>query len=304
MNYAITGHKGLIGDFLKKRLDLGGHKCVMQVDQREGFNVLELLARGEHVKPGDIDIMYHFAAQCKINESIKIPELSHRNNVDGISQVLEFCRKKEIPRMVVASTSRVLSPEENPYTASKKYVEALTKAYHDCYGLNYIIVRPSTVYGPAFDATSRLINNFFAAAFKEEPLKIFGDKNKTLDFTYVDDFVEGVMTAVDFAVKSEKSHGELWNTSYNISGDEECKIIDVANEVIMQTQSKSPIKFFPPEKAQPQQVSIDVSPLRALGWSPKVNIHEGIKRMTEFYKENPWAWQEYKDNGAQYYANK
>jgi len=293
MRYIITGHRGLIGDFLKKRLDQEGGDCVLQIDQREGFNVLELEARD--IEPDEkVGCFFHMAAHCKINQSIAKPLLSHRSNADGIFSVLEFCKHHEIPRVVVASTSRVLSPERNPYVASKIYVEELTKAYHDCYGLEYLIVRPSTVFGPIFDETSRLINNFFAAAFRGEDLKVYGDETKTLDFTYVDDFVDGLMLAY---------HKGKWNKAYNISGEDEVKIVDVANEILKQTGSKSKMVFLPQERAQPQQVSVDTSDLKELGYAPKVKIKEGIRRMAEFYKANPWAWQTYQDRGVVCYAS-
>ena len=293
MRYIITGHRGLIGDFLKKRLDQEGGDCVLQIDQREGFNVLELEARD--IEPDErVDAFFHMAAHCKINQSIAKPLLSHRSNAEGIFSVLEFCRHHKIPRLVVASTSRVLSPERNPYVASKIYVEELTRAYHDCYGLEYLIVRPSTVYGPVFDETSRLINNFFAAAFRGEDLRIYGDKTKTLDFTYVDDFVDGVMLAY---------YEGRWNNAYNISGEDEVKVVDVANEILKQTGSKSKVIFLPQERAQPQQVRVNTSNLKILGYTPKVKIKEGIRRMVEFYKTNPLAWQNYRDKGVVCYAD-
>ncbi len=290
MEYAITGHKGLIGEFLKKRLEQEGHKCVLQIDQREGFNVMDLLFKETQLN-GNIDIFFHFAAQCKINEAISKPILAHKNNVDGIFSVLEFCKKHKIPKIVVASTSRVLSKERNPYVASKIYVEELVKAYHDCYGINYIIVRPSTVYGPMFDETSRLINNFFSAAFKGEDLKIYGDENKTLDFTYIDDFIDGIMLAL--------KNG--WNKEYNISGSNEVKIIELAKEIIEQVDSKSKIVFLSKEIAQPQQVNVDTSAIQAVGYKPKTNIKEGVRKMVEFYKNNSRAWKNYIDKGAEYY---
>jgi len=295
MNYIITGHRGLIGDFMKKRLSNDGHTCLYDIDQRAGFNVLDL--ETVDLKPGEkVDVFFHLAAHCKINESIAKPALSHINNADGIFAVLEFCRKHKIPKVVVASTSRVLSPERNPYVASKIYAEELTKAYHDSYGIEYIIIRPSTVYGPIFDETSRLINNFLVNAIKGKELTIFGDKDKTLDFTYVDDFVDGVMLAVN----SQKG----WNKAYNISGEDEVKVLEVAEEIIRQTNSKSQIKFSAPEKAQPQNVKVDTLQIRELGYAPKIKISEGIKRMLDFYKKNPLAWQNYVDKGEKFYNGK
>lgn len=293
MNFAITGHKGLIGTFLKERLIKEGHKCVLQIDQREGFNVNDLLFKETEIND-KIDIFFHFAAQCKINEAIALPILPHKNNVDGILAVLEFCRKHKIPKIVVASSSRVLSKEKNPYTASKIYVEELTKAYHDCYGIDYIIIRPSTVYGPTYDETSRCISNFFSNALKGKDIKIFGDKNKTLDFTYIDDFIDGVILSIE----------NKWNSEYNISGNKEIKLYDLAKKIIKITNSKSKIIFMNPEIAQPQNVKVDISEIKKLGYKSNINIDEGIRLMYKWYKENPEAWLCYEDKGEKYYKSK
>ena len=291
MKYIITGNKGLIGTYLKKRLDKEGHKCVMQIDKREGFDTTDLMFK-DYELSDKVDVFFHFAAQCRINEAIANPILPHKNNVDGILSVLEFCRKHEIPKIVAASTSRVLSKERNPYVASKVYVEELVKAYHDCYGLEYIVVRPSTVYGPMFDETSRLINNWLISAFKNEDLRLYGDINKTLDFTYIDDFVDGIMLTTK----------NRWNKTYNISGEKEVWLCALARGIIEQTKSKSGIKLFPEEIAQPQNVNVDNSEIKKIGYKPKVSMREGVKRMAEFYKKNPDAWKNYEDKGRKYYV--
>ena len=104
MKYAITGHKGLIGTYLKERLDEEGHECVLQIDQREGFNVMDLIFKETKLND-DIVIFFHFASQCRINEAIANPILPHKNNVDGILSVLEFCRNHKIPKIVAPSLS-------------------------------------------------------------------------------------------------------------------------------------------------------------------------------------------------------
>lgn len=292
MKYAITGNKGLIGTFLKERLDKEGHKCILQIDKREGFDITDLMFK-EYELTETPDVMFHFASQCRINEAIENPILPHKNNVDGILTVLEFCRKHKIPKIVVASSSRVLSPERNPYVASKIYVEELVKAYHDCYGIDYIIVRPSTVYGPMFDETSRLINNWLTSAFKSNNLRLYGLKNKTLDFTYIDDFVDGVMLSIN----------NDWNKTYNISGDKEINLYQLANEIIVKVTSNSKVIIMDEEIAQPQKVKIDITEIKKIGYSPKVNIHTGIDKMIEWYTKNPEAWINYEDKGRKFYKN-
>jgi len=290
VKYAITGHRGLIGTYLKDRLDKEGHECVLQIDKREGFDTTDLMFK-DYKLSDKVDIFFHFAAQCRINEAIAKPILPHRNNVDGILSVLEFCRKHKIPKIVAASSSRVLSPERNPYVASKIYLEEMVKAYHDCYGMDYVIVRPSTVYGPMFDETSRLINNWLTAGFKGEELRLYGDKSKTLDFTYIDDFVDGVMLTLKAP----------WNKTYNISGQDETNLYELAEEIVKQTKNKSLINFYDEEKSQPQQVNVDISEIQDIGFKPKIDIKEGVKRMVEWYKANPTAWKNYEDKGEKYY---
>ena len=240
----------------------------------------------------DIDVFFHFAAQCRINEAIAKPILPHKNNVDGIFSVLEFCRKHKIPKIVYASTSRVLSPQRNPYVASKIYGEEMCKAYHDCYGLEYIVIRPSTVYGPMIDETSRLINNWLTAAFKGEDLRLYGTVDKTLDFTYVDDFVDGVILSTEHE----------WNKTYNISGEKEVSLYNLAHDIMDQVGSKSTLRLLPEEVAQPQQVKVDTSEIRSIGYKPKVSMKEGIKKMVSFYKLNSDAWKNYEDKGREYYG--
>lgn len=260
MKYAITGHKGLIGRKLKERLDSEGHSCRMSVDSRESaMNVMYM----KDCKVEEVDVLFHLAAFCKINKTIENPSLAFENNVQGTYNVLEFCRRNKIPKIVFFSSSRVLSPEKNPYTASKIYGEELVKAYSQCYGLEYLIIRPSTVYGGE-DKTHRLMDTWIKNAQMGRPLIIYGDENKTLDFTHIDDFIVGVM----YTLKGE------WNKEYNISGKKELKLIDVAKEIISQANTKSKIIFKKPELAQPQRVKVECN----VDYTPKVDIKEGIKR--------------------------
>ncbi len=265
MNFIITGHKGLIGRRLKQRLEGGGNECILSVDLRDKSNPLDVrnLSKKEISKA---DILFHLASNCKINKCVDNPEWAFEN-VEGIFNSLEFCRKNKIPKIVYFSSTRVLCPEKNTYTSSKLYGEELCEAYKKCYGIDYIIIRPSTVYGPGEDITKRLMSIFINNAKNNKELVIFGDKDKTLDFTYVDDFVEGVILSL-----------QRWNESYDIAGNDEMKLIDVANEIISQTKSLSKIRFAPHEIEQPQKVKIDISKIRALGYNPQIKVREGISK--------------------------
>ncbi len=273
MNIFITGNKGLIGDALEKRLVKEGHKIVGSIDHRSGSDLSWL----KYLKVDTpIDMFVHTAAHVKINQMVGFPPNAHINNSDGTFYAIDFCRKHNIPKFVFFSSSRVLSKEKNAYTASKLYGEELCKGFCDSYGMDYIIIRPSTVYGGFWDLSNRLVHIYINAALKNEELKIFGDpETKTLDFTYLDDFIDGTMLAIN--------HPE-WNKEYNISGGEELKVQELAEYIKELTQSESNIKAYPQETAQPQKVRLDLSEIKKLGYNPKIKIHEGIRRTVDWYK--------------------
>lgn len=276
MKYIMTGTEGLIGGFLKQRLDEEGHESVLEVDNRKGSNVLNINSLRLNPKTQQTDIMYHLAAQCKINEAIEHPDLPHKNNADGTHEVLEFCRKNGIPKVMFFSSSRVLADEENPYTASKKYGEHLCKAYSDCYGLEHIIVRPSTVYGPVHDVTSRLMTDWCQAALADKELPLYGDHHKTLDFTHVDDFVGAIMLLTN-------KWDEAKNRAYNISGGAETNLLGLGR-MITDMAGGGHVKMHEQETAQPQQVKVDISDIQALGYAPGISVTEGVKEMLDFYR--------------------
>ena len=275
MNIILTGHKGLIGSFLKKRLEEEGHQIVKGIDIREGTNILNI----NDLEIGDkVDMMIHTAAHCKINQAIKNPELAYSNDVEGTFRVLEFCRKNKIPKIIYFSSSRVLSKEKNPYTAAKIYGEELCRGYYDSYGINYLIIRPSTVYADFWDETKRLMHIFITNALEGKDLEIYGNlETKTLDFTYIDDFIDGVMLAMD---------NPEWNKDYNISGKEESNVYELAEFIIRELGSNSQIKVYDAEIAQPQQVNVDISEIEKIGYKPKINLKEGVRRTINWYKEN------------------
>jgi len=282
MNYIISGSAGLIGSKLKERLDKD-HKCVMEIDMRLGSNVLSLNSIRLTPETQHTDVFFHLAAHCKINEGTLNPELPHINNCQGTFQCLEFCRKNNIKKFVYMSSSRVLSPEENPYTASKKYGEALCEAYRQCYGIEYLVIRPSTVYGEHHDLTTRLITKWVINAMKGDPLEIYGDKEKTLDFTHVDDFVDGIECLLDNWDKSK-------NDSYDICGDDCRKLTDVAMLIADRVEGEFCVLMKEPEIAQPQQVKVDISKIKKFGYEPKIKIEEGLDRLIKFYKNEGQKW--------------
>ncbi len=271
MNFILTGHKGLIGSALLEKLKSQGHNPILLIDKREGQDILDIDKVQLAEKP---DIFIHLAAACKINKCIENPQWPFETNVLAIHKIMEFCRKNKIPKIIFTSSSRVLSPEKNTYTASKLYGEELIKGYAQCYGIEYVIIRPSTVYGPFDDKTKRLIDIWMLAALKGEELKILGDKNKTLDFTYIEDFIEAFILAM-----------QQTNKEYDISSGKGIQLNYVAEQII-KLANKGTIKFYPPETTQPQEVELDISAIKSLGYQPKTSIEQGLRKTFDWYKVN------------------
>ena len=282
MKYIISGSKGLIGEKLKQRLDKK-HKCIMEIDQRLGSNVLSLNSYQLTPSTQHTDIFFHLGAFCKINETIKHPELAHLNNANGTFESLEFCRKNDIKKFVYFSSSRILSKERNPYVASKIYGEELCKAYYECYGIEYIIIRPSTVYGEHHDLTTRLITKWIIRALRGDDLEIYGDEEKTLDFTHVDDFVDGIMLLIN---KWDKAKLD----TYDICGNDNRRVTEIASIIEKEIGSYVDIAYELPEVAQPQQVKIDISKIKKFGYEPKIKLEDGIKKLIKFYKGEGKKW--------------
>jgi UDP-glucose 4-epimerase len=187
---------------------------------------------------------------------------------------LEFCRKNGIPKIIFTSSSRILSEEKNPYTASKIYGEEICKAYCQCYGINYVIIRPSTVYGPFDDETHRLVDIFIRNAMQGKDLEIYGDETKTLDFTYIDDFVSGILLAMNERNKEfDIATGKGVNVSY-------------VADLIIKEVGKGKKTFKGAEIAQPQHVEVDISEISKRCYMPQISIEEGIRRTVEWYLKN------------------
>ncbi|KKL15555.1 hypothetical protein LCGC14_2504430 [marine sediment metagenome] len=231
-----TGGSGLIGKALCKRLFKEKHIGLYNIDLRNNRAINDINRMDMFPRTEKVDILFHLASPVKINRCIKYPALANQDIANGTFQVLEFCRENKIPKVVYFSSSRVLSKEKNPYVAAKIYSEELVKAYSKCYGLKYLIIRPSTVYGPGKDKSNRLINKWIWNAKEDRDIGIYGDKNKTLSFTYIDDFIDGLMKALK----------DGWNKEYNICGKEE-KLSIVAKRIKKLTNSDSEI-FYPDMK--------------------------------------------------------
>ena len=235
--------------------------------------------------------VFHLAARFANEMSVNDPYEDLRVNVEGTLKILLESAKHNVKRFVYTSSSSLygqsnsVTKKENsfpkpstPYAASKLSGEFYCNAIHELYLMDYTIVRLSNSYGP-HDPSGKFRNvipNFIKAAQSNKNLIINGTGNETRDFTYVDDIVDGIILA------GTKPKGR--NEVFNLGTGKETKISFIAKQIIKYTNSKSKISFQPRRSFDHiTRRKMDISKAKKLlGYNPKVNINDGIKKTCEW----------------------
>ena len=225
MHVLITGSSGQIGTNLALRLQGAGYQ-VFGVDKRAntwtnafpyllqdlGAPYRDFVSGIGSVPYPPVDIVVHLAANAKVHELVEAP---HRalENIQLTFNVLEYCRANKVPiifsssREVYGDIHRYITEEahadfsftESPYSASKISGEALIYSYARCYGLRYLVFRFSNVYGrydSDIERMERVIPLFIQRLAAGQPVTVYG-ADKVLDFTYVDDCVDGIVRGIE-----------------------------------------------------------------------------------------------------------
>ncbi len=295
---------------------LGSHLCDKFID--EGFKVIAMdnlitgdLKNIEHLfklenfefyhhdvtkfvhVPGDVDYILHFASPASPIDYLKIPIQTLKVGSLGTHNLLGLAKEKNA-RILIASTSEVYGdPLVHPqsedyfgnvntigprgvYDEAKRFQESITMAYHRFHNLDTRIARIFNTYGPRMRLNDgRVIPAFIGQALRGEDLTVFGDGMQTRSFCYVDDQVDGLYKLL------------LSDYTYpvNIGNPEEITILDFAKEIIKLTGTKQKIVFKPLPQDDPMQREPDITKAReVLGWEPKVEREEGMKKTFEYFK--------------------
>lgn len=257
MRILITGGNGFIGSHLAKTLE--PHNKIYIYDKRGHTDMSEIFS----LPP---DMVIHCDAKTIIRECIDDPVSTHHRNATQTQMILDLCRQTGVRKFVYFSSSRVLYGDNNIYTATKKYGELLCQAYKENYHIDYLIIRPSTVFGPG-DRSFRLIPRWIRKSINNEDITIYGNQLKTLDITYIDDFIAAFMRIL----------ASEWNTDYNISNARGVLLYNLAQYIIDEVGSKSKIIFADAEHSQPQKVQVDNSKILEIGYRPPLDWKPGVK---------------------------
>jgi len=162
------------------------------------------------------------------------------------------------------------------YDEAKRFGEAMVTAYHRSRGVNSHLARIFNTYGPRLQpGDGRVISNFMVQALRGEPLTIYGDGRQTRSFCYVDDLIEGIM-------RLSRSEEHL---PVNLGNPEECTILKCAQAVLQATGSKGELTFVDLPEGDPARRRPDITKARSLlGWEPRVELAEGLRRSLGFFK--------------------
>ena len=240
--------------------------------------------------PTDFDLIVHLAANARVFNLVKNPTLA-RDNFEILFNVLEFSRLNNIRRFIFASSREVYGNSEkivhhedeayvknceSPYTATKIGGEALVHAYHQCYDIDFVILRFSNVYGK-YDDSDRVIPLFIKRAMQKEDLIVFG-KDKLLDFTYIDDCVNGIMSSIE-------NFDAVKNNTFNIASGKGITILDLAKIIQNKMGSKGKIIIKESRTGEVTKFVADISRARKrLNYEPKVSIEEGVEKAITWYE--------------------
>ncbi len=251
------------------------------------------------------DGIIHLAAESHVDRSITGPLAFVQTNVIGTVQLLEAARRQwadnlEGKRFYHVSTDEVYGSlgetgfftEEtaydprSPYSASKASSDHFVRAYFHTYGLPVIISNCSNNYGP-FQFPEKLLPLMIHNIRQRKPLPVYGDGKYTRDWLWVIDHVEAIDTIYHKGVTGE---------TYNIGGQNEWKNIDLVHLLCKtmdrlldrpEGDSASLITFVKDRPGHDRRYAIDAEKLqRELGWTPKVQMAEGLEETARWYLDN------------------
>ena len=300
MRILVTGSSGTIGTVVCQRL-LEQNYEVVGIDKNENVwdkEINRLTIRGDLLEnatleeaKGRFNMIIHLAANARVFNLVKDPNLA-RDNFEMVFKVLEFARKNGIRKVIFASSREVYGNSdkifhdedeahvktcESPYTASKVGGEALVHRYQQCYGTDFVILRFSNVYG-RYDNTDRLVPLFIKRCSEKKDLYVYG-KDKLLDFTYIDDTVDGLVACV-------KRFERIKNQVFNIADGKGTTILEVAQLIREMMSAENKILIKENRTGEVVKFIANISKARRiLDYEPKVTIVEGIKRSIQWYKE-------------------
>lgn len=231
----------------------------------------------------------NLAARAGVRASIENPWIYYDANVEGTLNLLECCRRHNVKKFLLGSTSSVYGSSDipfnednltdgplSPYAASKKAAEVLCHSFHYLYNLDITALRYFTVYGPA-GRPDMAYFKFIEQISEDRPIEVYGDGKQKRDFTFIDDIAEATIRALPL------SGYQVLNLGYG-NPVELAYMIKVIEDLL---GKKARVKFIPRHPADVIATWADNTKARSLlGWCPRVNIEDGLKLTVTWFLDH------------------
>jgi UDP-glucose 4-epimerase len=298
----ITGGAGFIGSHLARHFAACGEVTVLD-DLRSGHarnldgtacrfvrgSILDDAALREAMTGAEE--VYHLAAMVSVPESVAKPAECAELNTDGTRRVLAAASAAGARKVVLASSAAIygdnptvpkleaMPPEpKSPYAETKLAGERLLEEYRRSHGLGTTSLRFFNVFGPRQDpksAYAAAVPIFIAKALRDEPIGIHGDGGQTRDFVHVTD----VVGALAYAGASAEMHG-----TYNVGYGRSQSILELAQEILRLTGSKSRIEHLPTRAGDVRHSLASTARLLAAGWQTRSSVSAGLAETVEYFR--------------------
>ncbi|HYZ78953.1 MAG TPA: NAD-dependent epimerase/dehydratase family protein [Gaiellaceae bacterium] len=297
MKYVVTGAAGFIGSHLAEALQLAGHEVAgidcftdyydpaRKEENARGLDVVRLDLAEEALDLTGADGVFHLAGQPGVRSFGAVFVDYVRRNVLATQRVFETAAAAGM-RVVLASSSSIYgeaetypTPEDtppqpiSPYGITKLACEHLARAYAQSFGLDVVVLRYFTVYGPRQRPDMALARVVEALAVGT-PFELYGDGSQSRSFTYVGDAVAATIAAMDRAPAG---------VIYNVGGGQEATMREAITALERIAGRPLELRVGPPAAGDVRRTAADVSRIRAdLGWAPRVGLEDGLREQ--------WSW--------------
>ena len=304
MKVLVTGGAGFIGSHVVERLLQEGHEVVVVDNLSSGKR--KNVPRASQFYKVDIEgtklervfrnerpsIIMHLAAQMNVRRSVEDPLFDARINVLGTLNVLEQAAKHGARKLIFSSSGGAIYGEQqtfpaaeshvtqplSPYGISKLCGEHYLSYYTRLSGIQVVSLRYANVYGPRQDPEGEagVVSIFIQKLLNHEQPVIYGNGRQTRDFVYVEDVVEANLMAM----------GQDARGVFNVGTGIETSINDLFQVVLDLTKTSGKEIHGPAKKGEQARSVIDATKLRhELGWEPKIDLREGLRRTVAYFQE-------------------
>ena len=308
--YLITGVAGFIGSSLARALlsqgeqvrgvdnfATGKRENLAEITDRIDFreaDITDLAAM--HKACAGVDFLLHQAAIPSVPKSVLDPLGSNRANVDGTVNVLVAARDAKVKRVVYAASSsaygdtptlpkhEAMKPDPiSPYAVAKLASEQYMISFYRCYQLETVCLRYFNIFGPRQDPSSPysgVLAKFITQMLRGDQPTMFGDGEQSRDFTFIDNAVEANLLAC--TAPAQKAAGQMFNvaTGRRVTLNETFKLLQGL------TSYQGQPNYGPERGGDIKHSLADISKAEAgLGYKPKVNFEEGLRRTVEWYRK-------------------